>query len=894
MEQLRVEAVTAKMETLAGYDALRHDLTTAVANLAVVLQPDFGSSGNLTQLQDVDISFGAVKDLMVNLQSRALEVQLQHQVLSQLANPSVYSREHSITNASDGTFEWMFDANAEIPSQRPMPHHFGLPTHQTQVGRPWADGNHETEALRNYVQALFGWWLAAGSHIFHFSGKAGSGKSTLMKHLWRHPLTEEGLQAWAYPKQLVMGRFYFWAASKDAGLTTLGGLYRSILFEVLRQCPELIPRVFPRQWGLLGGRGNHLGMFRLTGREMFGESDIIEAFDLLIKTSTTDNRRFCFFIDGLDEFAGDFLAHRDLVERLSRWVESSHVKLCTSSRPEPEKLEILSKPPSCLVSLHEMTRNDIQRFCQTMFEKDRNADYIKDRRPELIHEIVERANGVFLWAFLIVRLLLESVARKDSMDILFEKLISVPLELGDLLFQRLLKPLNPVDERRRRRMLYFALKATEEPSVHAFAWLDDICRPGFPYSLDILSWSDDQVKSHAQKASALVPHLTKGLLETATVSTNYRLRFIDPCHHVDCQFLGEVRLSSPYPSVRFLHRSAFDFLAEPERSAELRKAFTFPVTFEVIEFRLRVADLLILQRMSHSPRDINLMSLVYARRHCNIHPAELEQLFRVMGNIKSRFVRPYGILQDSRSHGTLSHLAAFCGQSKYIAHHAERLSSSLSVETNILLSAFLAGTVTTKASMISSLLRSGASATKFVRIWTGTGPMFESEDMLPVWIVIALHLVNFVLSGYSRASVEEAADTMRAFKLILQAAPTGVADECFVQLRYRSDGSKYYCPLRHFTKTPDYIDELAEDDGAGSDHHDVVDLSGPEYELHLPLGAKEDVNYSGNVVDGRIIPWSEIWNYGWERDMCRGSVLEVVALEWQDVRVQSGTYWRVF
>ena len=40
--------------------------------------------------------------------------------------------------------------------------------------------------------------------------------------------------------------------------------------------------------------------------------------------------RFCFFIDGLNDYDGD---HRDIIELLRRMSACSDIKICASSRP---------------------------------------------------------------------------------------------------------------------------------------------------------------------------------------------------------------------------------------------------------------------------------------------------------------------------------------------------------------------------------------------------------------------------------------------------------------------------------------------------------------------------------------------------------------------------------
>lgn len=98
--------------------------------------------------------------------------------------------------------------------------------------------------LRRQTRQSFLTWFKTGNQVYHISGKAGSGKSTLMKFLCRHSRLEDELKQWAGSKKLVFASFFFWN-SGDHEQKTLGGLYRSLLFEILRQCPELIKEAFP-------------------------------------------------------------------------------------------------------------------------------------------------------------------------------------------------------------------------------------------------------------------------------------------------------------------------------------------------------------------------------------------------------------------------------------------------------------------------------------------------------------------------------------------------------------------------------------------------------------------------------------------------------------------------
>ena len=105
----------------------------------------------------------------------------------------------------------------------------------------------DEQKSKNHVRQSFLEWLRSGNGIYHISGKAGSGKSTLMKFLCQNPRLTNELEQWAGNRKLVYASFFFWA-SGDRLQRSLEGLYRSLLFEVLSQCPGLIKSVFPEQW----------------------------------------------------------------------------------------------------------------------------------------------------------------------------------------------------------------------------------------------------------------------------------------------------------------------------------------------------------------------------------------------------------------------------------------------------------------------------------------------------------------------------------------------------------------------------------------------------------------------------------------------------------------------
>lgn len=89
-------------------------------------------------------------------------------------------------------------------------------------------------------------WLRERDNIFRVKGKAGSGKSTLMKFICIHPRTTEHLQAWAGGEKIITAKYFFWNAGTELQ-RSYNGLMRSLLFDILRLLSEscLLHRLMP-------------------------------------------------------------------------------------------------------------------------------------------------------------------------------------------------------------------------------------------------------------------------------------------------------------------------------------------------------------------------------------------------------------------------------------------------------------------------------------------------------------------------------------------------------------------------------------------------------------------------------------------------------------------------
>lgn len=166
-------------------------------------------------------------------------------------------------------------------------------------------------------------------------------------------------------------------------------------------------------------------------REPWKRSELFEALDKVSKQTTLPGK-FCFFVDGLDEYEGD---DEDIIALLQDLASSPSVKICVSSRPWNAFLDAFDDSEWKLV-LQDLTRNDMRTYVQIMLV--RNEIYCKlskdDKRCEtLIPQIAQKAQGVWLWVYLVVRDLLRDLKGGEEFPLLQRRLDSFPTEVSLIL-----------------------------------------------------------------------------------------------------------------------------------------------------------------------------------------------------------------------------------------------------------------------------------------------------------------------------------------------------------------------------------------------------------------------------------------------------------------------------
>ncbi|KAI5459452.1 hypothetical protein BGZ63DRAFT_391064 [Mariannaea sp. PMI_226] len=327
--------------------------------------------------------------------------------LETLAFKSMYDREDEVTEAHTKTLEWIFD-NTAVDDQ-----------------------------LQKHFRDEFILWLKTNNlgPIYWITGKPGSGKSTLTGFLYQHSTTKKLLQQWAGDRPFLVAGFFFWT-SGTRDQRSQAGLLRSLLHQLLSANPHLIPAAFPTLWNRLRQMSTKE---RVRLSLEWSVPDLMDAFHLLLDAALP-TMNICLFIDGLDEFDGDHTSIIDFFKTLSVGHNSHALKMCLSSRPWTVFSDAFEHDvPNG--RLQDLTHDDMYQYAK---DELRNNHYIKKafrKDPAFEHDFVEnlvqQADGVFLWVRLAVERILHLMEKTHSNEDLNFIVSSFPRELDDF-FEKLI------------------------------------------------------------------------------------------------------------------------------------------------------------------------------------------------------------------------------------------------------------------------------------------------------------------------------------------------------------------------------------------------------------------------------------------------------------------------
>ena len=407
-------------------------------------------------------------------------------------------RHESIPEAHQKTFRWIFDGSSPV---------------KDSPGGRFVD------------------WLESDHNLFWISGKPGSGKSTLMKYIADSKEIKHYLRRWTGSRRLVLASHYFWSSGTSIQRSR-EGLLRSLLFDIFTQIPEIINIVYEDLW-------KGLDLARLS--YFHWNLSALEA--VMSKLAQIDRlpARICFLVDGLDEFEGDQLELSRAFRDLSACRD---IKICLSSRPwnifeDSFGLDLRNK-----LYIHELTRDDILHYSENrLYDHPRWLTGLVDQSllSRLVNEITDRAQGVFLWVFLVTEMLREGLANHDSLSDLTKRLESLPVDL-ETFFKHILSSVEPFYHQKMASTLLIALTAKEPLPLLIYSFHElEYADADFALKLPIAPMAEREVQELRNSTIRRLNGWCKGLVEI---------------RH-DC--------------VEFIHRTVRDFLQTEDMTSFLRQ-----------------------------------------------------------------------------------------------------------------------------------------------------------------------------------------------------------------------------------------------------------------------------------------------------------------------------------
>ncbi|KAF5007201.1 hypothetical protein FDECE_6463 [Fusarium decemcellulare] len=314
-------------------------------------------------------------------------------------------------------------------------------------------------------------WLTCGSGVYLIVGHEASGKSTLMKYISTHEKTLECLSQWAKGQPVVTAAFFFWRNGTQLERSE-EGLWRSLLYSILYELPQLMPIVFPREWALLYSSVGSEDSMLNEGLGAWEVKKLQRAFHRLVDQKKMPQKLF-ILIDGIDEYQDD--GSSDDFGKIVRFINgevasSENIKALVSSRPL-EAFDQEDLQPS--LTLHELNHDDIEVYVRSVLEEDsqfrskRDTDNVK--AESLILYILSESKGAFLWAVLAVRTVKTKLAEGKTLD---EIKAGLQRELGSALgdlYKLIWDSMNPTAQTQASQILQIMLAGKEIKR----SWLDN-------------------------------------------------------------------------------------------------------------------------------------------------------------------------------------------------------------------------------------------------------------------------------------------------------------------------------------------------------------------------------------------------------------------------------------
>lgn len=343
-----------------------------------------------------------------------------------------------------------------------------------------------------------------------------------MKHAFDSQETVQALKGWAQSTDLCMASFYFWNQGFDMQKSQTG-LLQSLLYQILKQLPTLIPQVTTKR----------------LSHEVWDLEELHDVFDRIVSQASLPSC-FCFFIDGLDEYNGE---EEDIAKFLLSISKSPNIKICASSRPRSIFDEMLWSS-QFMLQMQDFTKLDMQSYVRKRLRENSRLRQLEEVSEigtrGLMNQVADHAKGVWLWVYLVTRDLVYAANRHESFAKLEEIVNGFPKDLEQY-FTHIISRVRPAFRDEMARIFLVTLQEVQPLPLFAFSLLEkEASDPEYAMKAEIMPIKDQEVADTDKVWTILLQNRCSDLL------------VVDPGHH-------SIFLRHP---VDFLHRTVRDFLQD--------------------------------------------------------------------------------------------------------------------------------------------------------------------------------------------------------------------------------------------------------------------------------------------------------------------------------------------
>ena len=357
-------------------------------------------------------------------------------------------------------------------------------------------------------------WAASDRGLLWIKGKPGSGKSTLVKY----SLDNHGAEGDA-----VVLSFFFHGRGDELQRIPLG-LFRSLLHQALNQAPDALQDLIDvfetknKQYGSLG-RDWH-----------WHEAELQPFLESFLRKVVLKRRSVWLFIDALDESGKDDAVRlveifQSLLQRLpsQSGTAPGQVHICFSCRHYP----VLDLDEGGFeICAEDENQRDIATFVDDQLAAFRAQS---STIPTLI---TERASGVFMWARLVVKQVLDLNREGAGLKKIQAAVHSVPPDL-DALYQQLIQGMGPAS----LKLIQWICFATEPLTLDELRWAM-VIEGDCPHRSLKACQSDEDYVPDSVRMKRQVQTLSRGLVEVSQPD------YVQPIHQSVKDFFLEKGLSA--------------------------------------------------------------------------------------------------------------------------------------------------------------------------------------------------------------------------------------------------------------------------------------------------------------------------------------------------------------